>query len=245
MECDDAAREIRPAEMIERLVLRPWRQGPDHQIGDGRAAVPLDFDGTWAQGFPAVGVRNRQRQAAISVAVGELVHPLALRTRRHKLRRKFVQRVTGQLHCVPAVTRPPYSQSRTDTDLEPNQNAGHFVCEMARAVVAISAAAEAEAVEVAEVVAEEEAVEPHAAAVGAAARRAAGVVEVVARRAVEEEVVVRHAAGAGAVERPRAAEAVAELLPSGPLAESLPSVLLVALLPSVLPLEQQPSLAVY
>jgi hypothetical protein len=47
-----------------------------------------------------MGVGDRQRKAAIGVAVGKIVHPLALGSLCHQLRRKVVKRVADELHVA-------------------------------------------------------------------------------------------------------------------------------------------------
>src|SRR5690348_12758109 len=98
MQGHDAPREIRAAEMLDGPPTRQGPQRPDGDITDRRPAVPLDFDRHGTQHIPAVGIRDRERQAAIGVPVWKIIHPLALWPRRGQLRRKVVERIAGEFH---------------------------------------------------------------------------------------------------------------------------------------------------
>ena len=61
-------------------------------------AIPDDFDIERAKDFPTGGVGHGQREAAIGVAIGESVHPVALALARDDLGGGVVDFVTVELH---------------------------------------------------------------------------------------------------------------------------------------------------
>src|SRR5207237_6532914 len=86
------------AEMINGPAPRQRLERFNREIGNPRTAIPLDLDRDRAQHLPTARIGDRQWQAAVRVAVGERVHPPAMRPRRHQGRRKLVERVAFELH---------------------------------------------------------------------------------------------------------------------------------------------------
>ena len=95
VEGDHAVAEVALGEVVE---VRVRVVGLELDVLLPHAAVPFGGEGHGAEDFPAGGVGHGQRQAAIRMALGEMVHPGVLRAAGHDLRRALGGGVALKFH---------------------------------------------------------------------------------------------------------------------------------------------------
>ena len=129
VEGDNSPREIGPAEMVHRGARRQLLEANDLDVLFRHSAVPANFDGDRGQHLPSRGVRDPQRQAAVGVAVGKIVHPLPLGAGRPNLGRMFRQRVQLQTigRCWSAAARG-ISLAKLNFPPRPKSSSGEHLC---------------------------------------------------------------------------------------------------------------------
>ena len=98
MHGQDPAREMRGHHMGQIGVMP---LGRDDDVRLAGSAVPFGGEGQGAQELPAGGVGHGQRQAAIGVAAGEGVHPVARLPPRHEVGRRRRHRIAFQFQGGP------------------------------------------------------------------------------------------------------------------------------------------------
>src|SRR5262245_2991112 len=87
------------AEVAHRRHAGPWIAENAHRT-DVRAAFPASNEATAAKNFPAVGIGDGKRQAAIGKTISRRVHPAALDRSRTDVQFVSFQNIGGEFHAI-------------------------------------------------------------------------------------------------------------------------------------------------
>ena len=87
------------AEVAYRRHASPWIAENGHRT-DVRAAFPASNEAAAAKNFPAVGIGDGKRQAAVGKTISRRVHPTALDRSRTNVQFVSFQNIGGEFHAI-------------------------------------------------------------------------------------------------------------------------------------------------